>query len=60
MPSWLIWLIDIVKQAAAILLVIVLLLRTQIIDAIIKRIQLSFDKALENKKTLNERKKLYQ
>lgn len=55
-PSWLIWLIDIVKQAAAILLVIVLLLRTQIIDAIIKRIQLSFDKALENKKTLNERK----
>lgn len=53
MPSWL---IDILKQAAGILLAGSPLLVPQVRDFVAKRVQLSFDKALEDKKTLNERK----
>lgn len=53
MPSWF---IDIFKQAAGILLAVSPLLIPQVRDFVAKSVQLSFDKALENKKTLNERK----
>lgn len=50
------WLIDIVQRAISILLAGSPLLVPHIRDFVAKKIQLSFDKALENKKTLNERK----
>lgn len=53
MPSWF---IDIVKQTVSILLAVSPLLVPQVRDFVAKSVQLSFDKALENKKTLNERK----
>lgn len=53
MPSWF---IDIFKQAAGILLAVSPLLVPQVRDFVAKSVQLSFDKALEDKKTLNERK----
>lgn len=53
MPSWF---IDIVKQTVSILLAVSPLLVPQVRDFVAKSVQLSFDKALEDKKTLNERK----
>lgn len=50
------WFIDIVKQTVSILLAVSPLLVPQVRDFVAKSVQLSFDKALENKKTLNERK----
>lgn len=50
------WIIDILKQAAGVLLAVSPLLNSSIRDFVAKKIQLSFDKALENNKALNERK----
>lgn len=47
---------DIIKQTAGILLALSPLLSPHIRDIIAKKIQLSFDKALEDKKSSNERK----
>lgn len=49
------WIADILKQAAAIILAVSPMLIPQVRDFVAKRIQLSFDKALEDKKAMNER-----
>lgn len=49
------WILDILKQAIAIILAVSPLLIPQIRDFVAKCIQLSFDKALEDKKAMNER-----
>lgn len=51
-----IWVYDILKEAAGILLVLCPLLSQNVRDFVAKKIQLSFDKALEDKKSVNERK----
>ena len=48
------WIADILKQAAGVLLAISLLLNSGIRDLVVKKFQLSFDKALENRKAINE------
>ena len=49
------WIADILKQAAAIILAVSPLLIPQIRDFVAKKIQLSFDKALEDRKAINAR-----
>ena len=50
------WIADILKQAAGVLLAISPLLNSGIRDLVVKKFQLSFDKALENRKAINDRK----
>lgn len=50
------WIIDIIKQAAGVLLAVSPLLNSSIRDFVAKKIQLSFEKALEKSKAVNERK----
>lgn len=50
------WIVDILKQAAGMLLAASPLLNSSIRDLVAKKIQLSFDKALENNKAVNDRK----
>lgn len=50
------WIADILKQAAGVLLAISPLLNSGIRDLVVKQFQLSFDKALENRKAINDRK----
>lgn len=50
------WIADILKQAAGVLLAISPLLNSGIRDLVVKKFQLSFDKALENRKAMNDRK----
>ena len=47
---------DILKEAGGILLALSPLLSSHVRDFVAKKIQLSFDKALEDKKSINERK----
>ena len=50
------WIIDIIKQVAIVLLSVGFLFLPGIRDFIVKKVQLSFDKALEDRKSLNEQK----
>lgn len=50
------WILDMLKQAIGTLLAISPMLIPEVRDFVVKKIQLSFDKALEDKKSLNERK----
>ena len=50
------WIADILKQAAGVLLAISPLLNSGIRNLVVKKFQLSFDKALENRKAINDRK----
>ena len=50
------WIADILKQAAGVLLAISPLLNSGIRDLVVKKFQLSFDKAPENRKAINDRK----
>lgn len=51
------WILDVLKQAIGTLLAIGIILITPIRDWIVNNFKLSFDKAMEDKKSLNERKK---
>lgn len=50
------WITDILKQVTGTLLAISPMIIPEVRDFVVKKIQLSFDKALEDKKSLNERK----